>query len=137
MKDDKLAIPVSLVREWDGHANHGTEFKAWLAEFTKKYTVIDPVEEGKKKEEQDEAKKRALQKGLAPPPAKKVKLSNDILVALDAIQKPMLYEVKLNKETIFAQIRADKEIYLVNKSDKDFSADHAQVAGFGRGASSC
>ena len=73
------------------------------AEFTKKYVVIDPVEESKKREEQ----------GL-------------VLEALDAIQKPMLYEVKLNKE---CRSEPTRKFYLVNKSEKDFSADHVQVAG--------
>ena len=125
-----------MVKEWQDHKTCGAEFKAWLDKFLEKHgKLIDP-EENKKKEE-EEAKKR-IGDGANPSPKKPKTVASEVakecILKHEDIQQPLLSDVKLEKGMPTLHFRGGDTCYLVNASDKPWTATHPTVAMFGNGS---
>ena len=131
-----MFLPVAVVKEWQDHQTCGTEFKAWLDKFLETHgKLIDPDEERKKEEEE---KRKRMGDGANPSPKKAKTVASEVskecVVSHADIQQPLLSEVKLDKGMPTLHFRGADSCYLVNASDKPWTATHPAVAMFGNGS---
>ena len=140
-KHEKLYVPVALVKEWQSHPL-AKDFQLWLDEFLAAgYEIVDPnetpAEETKDDVQGQTQNKRKREGESAATGAKKIKIDAGLVIDAEKISGAILFEVKVTLfKDIFAnlQIRAQSEVWLVNKGAKDFCGNGCQVAGYGRGS---
>ena len=143
VKDEKLFLPVGLVREWQDHSQVGHEFKSWMETFLKDHAVIDPAEQQQQQQEENpddpEGRKRAAAGGGPnPSPNKRARVTVDSSLIMDSssITTAMIneYDVQKGKDlSVALQLRAEDQVYLLNKGTKPWKALDPLVCGFGNG----
>lgn len=147
VKDEKLFLPVGLVREWQDHSQVGHEFKSWMETFLKDHAIIDPAEQQQQQQQEEnpdadpEGRKRAAAGGgQNPSPNKRARVINPVdstlIVDSNSITTAMIneYEVQKGKDlSVALQLRAEQQVYLLNKGTKPWKALDPMVCGFGNG----
>jgi len=147
VKDEKLFLPVGLVREWQDHSQVGHEFKSWMETFLKDHAIIDPAEQQQQQQQEEnpdadpEGRKRAAAGGgQSPSPNKRARVINPVdstlIVDSNSITTAMIneYEVQKGKDlSVALQLRAEQQVYLLNKGTKPWKALDPMVCGFGNG----
>ena len=122
-KQDKPEILVHIVKQWQFHATFASDFTRWMDAFLEKGGIVQ--EENKKDEkkeeketEEEDGKKRKTPSEVPAAQAKKVKKVVDpsYIMETDKITTPLLQEVKCGKGSLFVQVRAQHQVFLVNKS---------------------
>ena len=141
-KQDKPEIPLHIVKQWQFHATFASDFTRWMDAFLEKGGIVQ--EENKKDEkkeeketEEEDGKKRKTPSEVPAAPAKKVKKVVDpsYIMETDKITTPLLQEVKCGKGGLFVQVRAQHQVFLVNKSQQVvmLNDDH-YIGSFGKGS---
>ena len=141
-KQDKPEIPVHIVKQWQFHATFASDFTRWMDAFLEKGGIVQ--EENKKDEkkeeketEEEDGKKRKTPSEVPAAQAKKVKKVVDpsYIMETDKITTPLLQEVKCGKGGLFVQVRAQHQVFLVNKSQQVvmLNDDH-YIGSFGKGS---
>ena len=142
INNEKLCIPSTVVQQWRGHALCGKLFQKFLDGFLEHYSVIEPQaapapavvpgEAGK-----NETTKRNAEGGPGGTPKKpRVTLDGAGVVPLESIDKALLTECKITagqKDSLWLQVRANDNIVLANKGQKEWSGNEIPVCGFGKG----
>ena len=139
IKEEKLYMPVALVREWGQNAQVGEEFNAWKDAFLQKHALIDPEAEQKGGEEgQGQGLKRGVEGvGGATPSPKRLKvqsLAAELFVLAADISQPLVQEIKLQKDWPVLQLRGADQCYLVNNTAKTWAMSDVGVAFYGAGS---
>ena len=141
-KQDKPEIPVHIVKQWQFHPTFGSDFTTWLDAFLEKGGIVqenkteEKPNQNKNGEEDDtEGKKRKTppEGQVAPKKLKKV-VDSSYIIETDKITTPLLHEVKAGKGGMFVQVRAQHQVYLVNKSQQVVMlSDENYIGSFGKG----
>lgn len=135
VKDQKLCLPVALVREWQHHPHCGKDFTAWMEDFLKEknHQLVDP-----EKETEPSAAKRPPGDAQSGPSPKKPKLESTLdpkfLVPIGDIKDTLIQEINLGKDWPAIHLREGDHSYLVNASDKAWSHTDPCIALFGAGS---
>lgn len=145
--DNKLQIPVSVVKEWQLHPRFGTQFTAWLDNFMKDFSVADENLAGSgdggsapdavSGPGPSNAKRKST--GKASSASHKTPKLEDLasfIVDVKDITESLLAEAQMSgKAAPFYQIRTGHQLYLVNKSDSEWqSSSLCMIAGYGKGS---
>ena len=139
IKDEKLFMPVALVREWGQSPQVGAEFNAWKDTFLQKHALIDPDAEkgGKEGEDGAEGKKRGVD-GTTPshkrPKVQQCALPEEHFCLAADISEPLVHEIKLQKDWPVLQVRGSDTCYLVNNTQKAWSMNDCGVCFYGAGS---
>ncbi|CAK0907391.1 unnamed protein product, partial [Prorocentrum cordatum] len=138
---NKLFIPVEVVKKWQNHPQFGGQFSEWLDKFTKKHGVIEDTTKAPGAGAGGAGVPNPLKRAAdgndgIPSPAKKQKVADVCVVDASSIPHALLWEVKVNTSVqVQLQIRANHNIYLINKESKDIIiAIHTMLAQFGKGS---
>ena len=139
-KQDKAELPVQLAKTWQFHPTFGKDFTAWIDSFVEKGGSVqsEQAPDPPKEKSEEETKKRGSEGGgLDGPSQKKVKKVVDatFIMENDKITTPLLHETKSGKGGLFLQIRAQHQVFLVNKSQQVVVLNDEQYIGsFGKGS---
>jgi len=144
--DNKLQMPLAVVKEWQLHPRFGTQFTAWLDNFMKDYSVADGSENLAGSGDggsgagsgPSNAKRKSTGKASSASPNKTPKLEDLASFIVDAkdITDSLLAEAQMvGKVAPFYQIRTGHQLYVVSKSASDWqSPSLCMVAGYGKGS---
>ena len=133
--EHKLQMPAAIVKEWQLHPKFGTEFVTWLDQFVQKYVIMDPSDPTP-----EPGKRPAGGEPSSGPSAKIPKTTTtsqftEHIVEIKDISEALLAESRIGKDGPFCQIRAQHQVYLVNKSQQEWNSKGAiYVCGFGKGS---
>lgn len=141
-KHDKAELPVHVAKAWQFHPTFGKDFTSWIDSFVEKGGSVQAEQapepqkndEGK---EQEDSKKRVGEGSPEVPAPKKVKKAVDATFIMDndKITTPLLHETKSGKGGLFLQIRAQHQVFLLNKSQQVVVLnDEHYIGSFGKGS---
>lgn len=137
IKDEKLFMPVALVREWGQNTQCGSEFNAWKDAFLQKHALIDPEADQGEESKDGQNGKRGGDGATPSPKRPKVQNSNlapELFVLAADINQPLVQEIKLQKDWPVLQLRGADQCYLVNNSAKTWAMSDAGLAFYGAGS---
>ena len=139
IKDNKLILPLEIVKEWQFHPLFGKEFVIWMDKFNAKgdQFVVSEQTTTQSQEPPTPNKRRGEDQGDSP--SKKLKLDTCLVLETAKVKEPLLQECKLlsaGKDQVWTQLRANHTAVIINKDDKkDFTLSCWDfVSGFGRGS---
>ena len=141
VNDGKLCIPNNVVQDWRGHPLCGKVFQKFLDGFLEHYTVIEPQANSNATAvvgpREDQTKRNAEGGPGGTPKKARVTLDAAGVVPLESVDKALLSECKVTagqKDSLWLQVRANDNIVLANKGNKDWSGNEIPVCGFGKGS---
>lgn len=143
LKNEELGLPVQVIREWQDHATCGPEFRKWLEAFQAKHKVIDDqAEQNDDKEGQPSDGKRNSNGGQSGPSPKKARTEAPALEPGRIIESSKItgalineYSLAVGKDlAVSFHMRADDQLFLVNKGSKTWSASDPAILQFGSGS---
>lgn len=118
-------IPAHIVKQWQFHATFASDFTHWPDEFLEKGGIVQEThkeekQEQKEDEEDDSKKRKGAPEVPAAAPPKKVRKVVDpsYITETEKITTPWLQEVKCGKAGLLVQVRAQHQVFLVNKSQQ-------------------
>ena len=136
-----IAVPKAMILQWATHAKFGTEFQAWINEFTTKYGAYDP--EGEEREHNDEGnngtpqKRRGSRHPLATPEKFPKVESAKVVPVASAPTGNDLVSVQMQQkgqEGLELKVKVNKQVSIWNETEAARTlVPGSLVAGFGKG----